>query len=299
MSTSRPADSPPSAARLPPTLRLGATHLTVADVDGSIAFYENALGLHLPARDGATAVLGAGGEDLLVLVEEPGAAPAGRHAGLYHYALLLDSRAELARALQRLAATHTTIDGAADHGVSEAVYLRDPDANGIELYADRPRDAWPAPTRPGDGVGMHTLALDLNGLLATVAGEAPQAHAGPGMTTGHVHLQVGDVGQGLAFYRDVLGFDLMIDLGSAAFVSAGGYHHHLGFNVWMGRGVTPPPPGTVGLRHWTVLLDSTEELGAVRGRAEAAGVEAVDYDGGFLVRDPWGIGVAFTTEPGG
>ena len=289
----RPAESTQTDPRLPQTLRLGPTHLTVSDLDGSIAFYENALGLQRRDRDHATASLGAGGEDLLVLVGEPGAHPAGRHAGLYHYALLFDSRAELARAVRRLAETRTRIEGASDHGVSEAIYLRDPDDNGIELYADRPRGEWPAPTQPGERVGMYTIGLDLKALLATTDGEDPRPQAGPGLRTGHLHLHVGDIDQGLAFYRDVLGFDVMVNLGSAAFVSAGGYHHHLGFNVWMGRDVKPPPPGTAGLRHWTVVLDSAEDVAAVRTRAKAAGVEVADYDGGFLVRDPWGTGVTF------
>jgi len=288
-------DSARTAAQLPRTLRLGPTHLTVSDLDGSIAFYENALGLQLRDRDGAMATLGAGGEDLLVLAGEPGAEPAGRHAGLYHYALLFDSRAELARALRRLATTRTRIEGASDHGVSEAIYLRDPDDNGIELYADRPRDEWPAPAQPGERVGMYTIGLDLKALLATIDGEDPQPQAGPGLRTGHLHLHVGDVDEGLAFYRDVLGFDLMINLGSAAFVSAGGYHHHLGFNVWMGRDVKPPPPGTAGLRHWTIMLDSPQDVAAVRERTESASIDVADYDYGFLVRDPWGIGVAFRT----
>src|SRR5687768_4981514 len=138
---------------LPATLRLGAAHLTVSDLDRSVGFYQDALGLRQHRREGAVAALGTGGEDLLVLHEEPGARPAGRHAGLYHFALLFPSREELARAVQRLADTRTPISGASDHGVSEAIYLPDPDGNGIELYADRPRDAWPPPAGPGERVG--------------------------------------------------------------------------------------------------------------------------------------------------
>lgn len=282
-----------SKPRLPDTLRLGPTHLTVSTLGGSISFYESALGLQLRERAGDTASLGAGGEDLLVLTEETGAARAGRHAGLYHYALLCASRAELARAVRRLATTQTRIEGASDHGVSEAIYLRDPDDNGIEIYADRPREAWPPPTRPGERVAMYTIGLDLKDLMATIAGEEPQRPAGPGLTTGHLHLHVGDIDRGLAFYRDVLGFDVMVNIGSAAFLSAGGYHHHLGFNVWMGRDLQPPPPGTAGLRHWTVVLDTAEQVDAVRARVAEAGVAIEKRDRGFLVRDPWEIGVAF------
>ena len=289
------ADRPALAPRLPGTLRLGAVHLTVSHLDGSIAFYERALGLRLHDRDGEVATMGTGAEDLLVLVEEAGAAPGARHAGLYHYALLFSDRRELARAVLRLAATQTRIEGASDHGVSEAIYLRDPDDNGIELYADRPRSAWPPPRTAGDRLEMYTIALDMKDLMREVDGEEPREHAGPGVVVGHLHLHVGDIEQGLGFYRDVLGFELMVRLSSAAFVSAGGYHHHLGFNVWLGPDVKPLPPLTAGLRHWTVLLASRDDVAAVRARVEAAGLQARDHDTGFLVRDPWQTAVVFGT----
>ena len=168
-----------------------AVHLTVTDLDRSVAFYQDTLGLRVHRREDPVAALGAGEEDLVVLHEEPGARPAGRHAGLFHFALLYPSREELARALQRLAATRTAISGASDHGVSEAIYLSDPDGNGIELYADRPREAWPPPSG-GEHVGMFTHPLDLEALLATVAGAEPPRHAGAGLRMGHVHLHVGE-----------------------------------------------------------------------------------------------------------
>src|SRR4051794_10897004 len=195
----------PTAPTLPATLRLGATHLTVSHLDGSIAFYERSLGLQVHDREGGRAALGAGGEDLLVLVEVPGAGLGGRHAGLYHFALLHDSREELARAIRRLAETRTRIEGASDHGVSEAIYLRDLDDNGIELYVDRPRESWPPPRQPGERVEMYTIALDMRALTDTIAGEEPRALAGPGLRTGHLHLHVADIELGLAFYRGVLG----------------------------------------------------------------------------------------------
>ena len=222
---------------LPATLRLGPVHLTVSTLDGSIAFYERALGLRLHDRDGEVATMGTGAEDLVVLVEEPGAALGGRHAGLYHYALLFEDRRDLARAVRRLASTQTRIEAASDHGVSESIYLRDPDDNGIELYADRPRTRWPPARRPGERVEIFTLALDMQALMATIDGEGPRAHASAGLVVGHVHLHVGDLERALGFYRDVLGFDLMADLGTAALVAAGGYHHHLGVNVWLGPDV--------------------------------------------------------------
>ncbi len=288
-------DPAASAAGLPATLRLGAVHLTVTDLDRSVAFYEDALGLALHRREGGVAAMGVGEEDLLVLYEEPNALRAGRHAGLYHYALLYPTREELARAAVRLAATKTPIQGASDHGTHEAIYLPDPDGNGIELAADRPREAWPKPLNFVGGI----QPLDLDDLLSVVAGEEPRPKAGPELVVGHVHLHVGNLERGLGFYRDVLGFELIWLLpGQAAFVSAGGYHHHLGFNLWRGEGVPPAPPGRVGLRHWTVVLDDPKEVAAVRERVGAAGIEAEEAEGGFLVRDPWGIAVLFVTPEG-
>jgi catechol 2,3-dioxygenase len=269
-------------ALLPATLRLGAVHLTVSDLDRSVAFYQDALGLRQQRREDPVAALGAGGEELVVLHQEPGARPAGRHAGLYHYALLFPSREELARAVGRLAATRTPLDGASDHGVSEAIYLSDPDGNGIELYADRPREAWP-PAPPGERIGMYTRALDLDDLLATTAGEQPVRHAGDGLRMGHVHLHVGDLEAARTFYVDVLGFEVMASLPSALFLAAGGYHHHLGANTWRGEGVGPAPAGTVGLREWTLVLEP-DALAVLRARLSAAGL-----GDGDVVGDPWGI----------
>jgi catechol 2,3-dioxygenase len=281
-----------SPARLPATLRLGAVHLTVTDLDRSVAFYELAIGLRLHRREDGEAAMGVGEENLLVLYEEPEARRAGRHAGLYHYALLFPSREELARASLRLAATKTPIQGASNHGTHEAIYLPDPDGNGIELAADRPRERWPQPLDYSGG--PHPLGLD--GLLAAVAGEEPAREAGAGLTVGHVHLHVGDLDRGVGFYSDVLGFELMTFMpGAAAFVSAGGYHHHLGFNIWRGYGVSPTPADRVGLRHWTVVVDDVEEVVAVHERVRTAGIATEDREGGFLARDPWGIAVLFVT----
>jgi catechol 2,3-dioxygenase len=274
-----------SSQRLPATLRLGAVHLTVSDLGGSVAFYRDAIGLRLHRREKAVAAMGTGGEDLVVLYEEPGARRAGSHAGLYHYALLYPSRVELARAALRLAETRTAIQGASDHGTHEAIYLPDPDGNGIELAADRPREAWPDLANPGWDGGPKPL--DLDGLLALVAGEETRHEAGTGLVVGHVHLHVGDIERGLSFYQGALGFERMFSMPTAAFVAAGGYHHHLGFNVWRGEGVGPAPVGRVGLRHWTTVLDDPADLDAVRRRVRAAGVEVEErVGGGFVVRDP-------------
>jgi catechol 2,3-dioxygenase len=290
MSTPASSASPaaPGVGLLPAALRLGAVHLTVTDLDRSVAWYQRALGLRVHRHEVGEAGLGAGGEDVLVLHEEATARPAGRHAGLYHYALLLPTREELARAAIRLGETRTPVQGASDHGTHEALYLPDPDGNGIELAADRPRERWPTPEEEFSRGGP--APLDLESLLGTVAGEAPAAQVQPGLRMGHVHLHVGDVDAGLAFYRDVVGFGVWFVLGrSAAFVAAGGYHHHLAFNVWRGQGAPAAPRGTVGLRHWTVVLERPEQVAEVRARVDAAGVAAQEVDGGFAVADPWDI----------
>jgi catechol 2,3-dioxygenase len=297
MEMSTTSASAAGLATLPADLRLGAVWLTVTDLDRSIPFYERSIGLRLLRRDGPEAALGTTDDELLVLVEEPGAHPAGRHAGLYHFALLHPSRDELARAAQRLLATGTPITGASDHKVSEAIYLPDPDGNGIELAADRSREHWGELSDPTALGGP--MPLDLSALLGTVADAEPQPHASPDLRVGHLHLHVGDLERALAFWRDLFGFEVMTLLPSAAFVSAGGYHHHLGLNTWRGEGVPPAPPGTVGLRHWTALLDDPAEVAAVRDRLEAGGAEVEDRPGGFLAHDPWRNGVLVSSGAAG
>ena len=279
----------PSPTPLPAALRLGPVHITVSNLERSIDWYQQALGLQLHSREGERAELGDGDLASLVLIEDPQAVPAGRHAGLYHYALLYPSREELARAAVRLMEHRTPIQGASDHGTHEAIYLPDPDGNGIELAADRPRDQWPSPEEEFGRGGP--LPLDVGDLLRTVDGEALRDRVGPGLRMGHVHLHVGSIDDSLTFYRDVLGFDVWALIPTAAFVSAGGYHHHLGFNVWRGNGVPPAPEHTIGLRHWTIQLDTADEVSDVRRRVEAAGLAIEAYENGFLVRDPSGNAV--------
>jgi catechol 2,3-dioxygenase len=281
----------PETAKLAPETRMGAVELTVTDLDRSVSFYEDAIGLVTHRREDGRAALGAGGEDLLVLVQDPNARPAGRDAGLYHFALLHPSRLELARAAARLAVSQTPIQGASDHGISEAIYLPDPDGNGIELAADRPKGEWPDLSVMSGG----PAPLDVNALLESVADEEPHASVDPNTTVGHIHLHVGDLDESTRFYVDVVGFDVMTHLPSAVFVAAGGYHHHVGFNTWRGPGVPPAPKGTVGLRHFTVVLRDEAELDALRRRAKAAGVQVEDNPDGPALRDPSGNALLFRT----
>jgi catechol 2,3-dioxygenase len=278
----------PGAPVLPATLRLGAFHLTVTDLDRSVAWYQRALGMRVHRHDVDEAALGAGADDVLVLHQEPGARQPGRTSGLYHYAMLFGDREELARAALRLAATRTPIQGASDHGTHEAIYLPDPDGNGIELAADRARELWPTPEEEFSGGGPRPL--DFDDLLASVGGEAGATEqVAPGLHMGHVHLHVGDVDQGLAFYRDIIGFEVWAVIPSAAFVAAGGYHHHLGFNTWRGEGAGPVPDGVVGMHHWTIVLDTPGQVAEVRARVRAAGRPESDVPGGFAATDPWGM----------
>jgi len=291
MTTTTPTSRSTSGALLADATRLGGVELTVTDLDRSLDFYTGVVGLAVHARDGARAALGAGGEDLVTLHADPAARPAGRHAGLYHFALLFPTRSELARAGRRVAERRVPIDGASDHGTHEAIYLPDPDGIGIELAADRPRERWPDPR--GVSLSGHGPApLDVADLFATIDGEPYAATAERGLRMGHVHLHVGELEAATRFYRDGLGFEVMMRLDTAAFVSAGGYHHHVAFNTWRGAGVGPAPAGgVVGLRHWTLVTDGADERDAVATRLAAVEAPLAPSERGLLARDPAGIAV--------
>src|SRR3954447_21182703 len=198
-------------ASIAPQTRVGAVALTVSDLDRSLDYYKRTLGLQVHARENAHARLGTGGEDLLVLYEEPGAEPAPRNTGLFHFALLLPARADLARWLLHAANKQVRLEGLSDHLVSEAIYLRDPDWHGIEIYRDRPRSDW---ERDGDGVKMATLPLDVEDVMTALDGGEPRFERMPLDTTmGHVHLQVADIAATEDFYANTLGFDVMARYG--------------------------------------------------------------------------------------
>jgi catechol 2,3-dioxygenase len=267
-----------------PGTTIGAVHLTISDLRRSVRFYETHLGFSVHRRDDRTAWLGAGGADFLVLTQCETAPRVRGTTGLYHFAILVPSRADLARSLRRLVATDTIMQGAADHGVSEALYLADEDGNGIEIYRDRPRDQWPI---VGGHLRMGADPFDLDALL-TEAGRADSAAGLPaGTTIGHVHLHVSRLEDAHAFYVDLLGFELMQRYGpSALFVAAGGYHHHIGLNTWAGVGAPPPPPGAIGLEHFVVMLPDAAAHDSVVGRLTAAGIVPQPVEGGLLVHDP-------------
>jgi catechol 2,3-dioxygenase len=284
-------------AQIPAGTRMGAVCLTVADLAGSIEYYERAVGLRLHERAGERACMGTGGEDLLLLVEQPGARPLRGHCGLYHFALLLPRRADLAGWLAHAAREQIPLVGMSDHFVSEAIYLSDPDGHGIEIYWDRPRETWEGKVAER----MTTLPLDTPSLLGELADPAGEPFDGlPSDTSmGHVHLCVAEIDATIAFYREQLGFALMAQLGEhAAFLSAGGYHHHLGANVWESRGAGQPPAGSAALRHATVLLPSEVELQRTLARLSDAGKELQPAQDGALVRDPSGNPILLAVAEG-
>jgi catechol 2,3-dioxygenase len=279
-----------SHALLADATRLGAVELEVTDLERSLDYYTRIIGLSVRERGERDAWLGAGGEDLVVLHAHPDAPPAGRRAGLYHFALLFPSREELARAGRRVAETRTPIDGASDHGTHEAIYLPDPDGIGIELAADRPRDRWPD-ARGGDLFGHGPAPLDVPDLFGSIAGEAPSPTADRGLAMGHVHLHVGELDAETRFYRDGLGFEVMAQMPHAVFVSTARYHHHVAFNLWRGVGVAPAPAGAIGLRHWTLVCADAAEREAVATRIAAQDARVEEHADGLLARDPSGIAV--------
>ncbi|MDI3341512.1 MAG: VOC family protein [Sphaerobacter sp.] len=292
--------TPESAAdAIDPATEVGLLALTVADLERSLAFYTEAIGLAVLAREAANATLGVAGRPLLLLREQPGAAPwprGGRsHTGLYHFAILVPTRPDLGRWLRHWLELGLPLPGQGDHLVSEALYLEDPDGHGIEIYRDRPRQAW----RWVDGqVQMATLPVDIDGLLheAERAGE-PWTGLPAGTRLGHIHLQVSDIRRAAAFYHDVLGFDIVARLPSALFVSAGGYHHHIGMNVWHSRGAGPPPADSVRLLFFTIDLPSAAALRAVRARIEAAGLRYRGDGDLVVIRDPSDIALLLHVGP--
>jgi catechol 2,3-dioxygenase len=289
------ATGSPARGEISPNARMGSVHLTVADLERSLAFYENEVGLRALERGSGLASLGTPERELLVLAEERGARPSRGHTGLYHFALLVPERPDLAEWLAHAARERLALTGLSDHFVSEAIYLNDPDDHGIEIYWDRPREVWEGQV----GERMTTLPLDVDSLLGELDDPASAQFDGlpDGTVMGHVHLKVASIPETVDFYRDVLGFALMAELGPyAAFLSAGGYHHHLGTNTWESAGAPPPPPGTATLGHATIVVPDDDERDSILGRVADAGIEAEAIDGDQLVRDPSGNRLRLVTE---
>jgi catechol 2,3-dioxygenase len=271
-------------------LHIGAVGLNVRDLERTGTYYRDLLGLSEVERNGDTLRLGAGGTPLLELVHRPDMRPDHPgSAGLFHTAFLMPTRADLARWVMHIAQARMPITGASDHGVSEAFYLDDPEGNGIEVYADRPPEAW---TWRDGAVSMPTDRLDVEKLAAEIDGQNTAYGSAPaGLRIGHVHLRVGDLDRGEAFYRGALGLDLTRRRQGAAFMSSGGYHHHVGSNVWRSAGAGPRDEDRAGLAWFSFVPRDAATERAVQERLAASGAKLVSRDGATEATDPWGTRV--------
>lgn len=264
---------------------IDSIHLTIANLERSLKFYKEALGFRVHHQDGSRAALGAGEKDLLVLTEDKRAQRSLGTTGLYHFAVLVHSRAQLAHSLQRLIDLRIALGGFADHLVSEAIYLADPDGNGIEIYRDRPREKWLSE----DGqLQMATDPLDVQGLLAEVEGKHDTWSGLSSKTIiGHIHLHVAQIPESETFYQEVIGFDLMQRYGkNASFLSAQGYHHHVGINTWVGVDAPPPPADSIGLRYFVLKLGDETEHNQLRERMDRSKYPYEETQSGLRIDDP-------------
>ena len=271
-----------------PDTRMGPVRLGTSDIERSSTFYERAIGLRRLDSSDSVVSLGVDASPLVELIHHPGASPRPYGTtGLFHLAILVPDRLELARSVRRVVDADWSFTGASDHLVSEAMYLDDPEGNGIEIYRDRPRSEW----RFTDGVlEMATLPLDIDDLIGELSVDPePSSTMAPGTRMGHVHLQVSDLSDTEDFYAGLLGFDVTVrGYPGALFVSAGGYHHHLGLNTWASRGGRQPPPGSRGLNRFEITVPSEEELTRIGGRLGAGGVPTEHTNEGFTTTDPSG-----------
>jgi catechol 2,3-dioxygenase len=289
-----------------PATRMGHVALTVADLENQTAFYTKILGFKLHWHEGSRAGLGAGGADLLRLVEEPDLKRYRGVTGLYHFAVLFPNRRELARAVARLFAANYQ-NYPTDHIMTKTTYLDDPEGNGIELYAESPEDGtWSLTngeyiTRRADGsLSSGREPLDVDALLKHLnEDDRLDETVSPETRVGHVHLHVRNIEEAVGFYHGVIGFDLMgvAKAFRMGFVSAGGYHHHIGLNTWQGEGAPPPPADAAGLRYFTVDLPDQGALDQVIERIDTAGIASNQTEDGLLVHDPSQNGVILSLRP--
>ena len=283
-----PSAGPGFASKTP--IRIGAAALKVRDIERMTGYYRDVIGLSVLARGAASVTLGTTEGALLTLEPKPGAAlEPPTAAGLFHIAFLMPSRRDLARWLVHVARNQTPLTGFADHSVSEAVYLNDPEGNGIEVYADRPAENW----RWDNGrVVMGTHRLDVDGILSlTNTGISDYAKAPDGLRIGHVHLRVGDVDAGDRFYKDLLGLAPTSRRDTASFLSSGGYHHHLALNTWNSAGAGRRDEARTGLAWFSLMAQKPELMAAQAERLAGAKLTAAPIAGGFESLDPWGTRV--------
>ncbi|RHW34880.1 VOC family protein [Neobacillus notoginsengisoli] len=264
-----------------PNTFIGTVHIKVENLERSVEFYQSVIGLHILDKEERSAVMGAGTHPLLVIEEPKNVIPKqGRTTGLFHFAILLPTRADLGKKLRHLLEIDYPI-GASDHLVSEALYLDDPDGNGIEIYADRPSSGW---NWANQEVEMATKPLDAQSLLAE-AGKEKWMGIPEGTIMGHIHLHVANLKDAKNFYGDGLGFNLVSRYPQALFMSTGGYHHHLGLNTWNGIGAPPPKDNSVGLKQFSLIFAGEKERGDAASRLKEIGAEVTED---YKVKDPSG-----------
>lgn len=281
--------------------RLGAVHYTTANLERQIEFYTNILGFKLHWREGDDAGLGAGHDDLLRLTRRAEARPSRRTTGLYHTAFLFPNRWELANLLRRIAETRTPIQGMTNHGTHWAIYLPDAEGNGVELAWDFPKEVWPRTIQ--EMMAGHR-GLNPDDVFKHLEDSENWQGIAPETSVGHVHLHVSKLPETREFYHKILGFEIPFEFeginhpmaGTAMFFGAGGYHHHIGTNVWNGVGAPPPPANAIGLRHYNVIVPTSDELNRLVRQLEAARITMEDAPNGVLVRDPAQNGILITTD---
>ncbi|RMH74739.1 MAG: VOC family protein [Calditrichaeota bacterium] len=283
--------------RLPPKTAIGYVHLQVSDMERTLGFYVGMLGFRQVHRKEKTVWLSPTGDapGCILLTEVPGAIPKPPHTtGLYHVAIRFPHRRALGQVFRRLVDRGWRFQGFSDHGVSEAIYLADPDGNGLELYRDRPREQWP---REGDQIAMVTRPLDVRSLLVEGEEVASEGQIHPETDIGHVHLQVADLAGAEDFYHRRLGLEVtQRSYPGALFFAAGGYHHHVGTNIWAGRGAPPPPSHATGLRYFTLRLPDAAALTTLEAQLRATGTAYLGERQTLLLRDPSGNAVAVTAQ---
>lgn len=280
-----------------PATHIGAVHYTVHDLDGQAEFYQDILGFHLLWQEGKVAALGTEKRELLRLTEDPTAPAPGRTTGLYHTAFLVPTKWELAQLVRRVIETRTRVQGHSNHGTHLALYLPDAEGNGIEIAWDFPKEVWPMKDGKMRLEDMPREGIDIEALLNELEkNPSPWQGISADTVVGHVHLHVSRLEETQEFYHRVLGFDITVqgEAMGALFFSAGGYHHHIGTNVWRGVGIPAPPHGARGLRYFSVVLPDGDELERVGTRLEEAGLTPQEAEGGLLVHDPAGNGVLLT-----